>query len=281
MELVQLNPFPRYVGKHFMTHKNNEFSVCYDSRLFYLLSGIGTIRIKPEKELDLKAGNALFLPPATVYQFRPSSENPLRFMVFDFDLVDSFYNQKGSLGTAYESTFKPELVHRSAAPVVFQSYLISENSHPILNYLQLAEKAVIEQDDYTPIVSSLLKLSLVTMANNINRKGDSEIIDDVCTFIRQNYFREISNDEIAAQFHYHPNYLNKIMKDTIGVTIRQYLINYRISIAKTMLVSTNQSISEVSWNTGFPSPSYFIKVFHRTVGRTPLQYREDKQINNY
>lgn len=282
MELVQINPFPRYIGRHLMSRTNDECSICYDCRLFYILSGEGVIQINAASELPLRKGNALYLPPATVYQFQPSGENPLQFMVFDFDLLDSFCSRKNSLGTAFESTFQPERVQRTQAPDVFQSYLLCGPSCPIQNDLYMAEEAILEQPEkYTPIVSALLKLSLVKMADQAQRTTESVVVNEACAYIRQNYDREISNLEVASQFHYHPNYLNKIMKETLGVTIRQYLISHRIKIAKSILASTDRSIADVAWEVGFPSPSYFVKVFHREVGKTPLQYRKDTQINNY
>jgi len=87
----------------------------------------------------------------------------------------------------------------------------------------------------------------------------------------------MTNEELAAQFHYHPHYLSKIMKEEIGFTLHQYIIYNKIVNAKKLLISTNLSIEVIAWKVGFSSTSYFVKMFHRETGKTPKQYRAKKQ----
>lgn len=70
-----------------------------------------------------------------------------------------------------------------------------------------------------------------------------------------------------------PNYLNEIVKKTIGVNAKQFILNKVALKAKRMLVRTRLSVKEISDQLNFSSSSYFIRFFHKQTGGTPLQYR--------
>ena len=99
----------------------------------------------------------------------------------------------------------------------------------------------------------------------------------VLAYINQNYANvSLTNESIAVHFNYHPYYLNKLMKDFTGKTIRQYIIFYRLRMAKDMLLTTDDDVNTIAWKVGFNSASHFINTFHRRFGRTPYEYRQSK-----
>ena len=71
------------------------------------------------------------------------------------------------------------------------------------------------------------------------------------------------------------------MKSHTGKTLRRYVLDYRIHIAKNMLITTNESIDNITWKTGFNSTGHFISTFKKAVGITPLQYRHQKRITYF
>jgi len=78
--------------------------------------------------------------------------------------------------------------------------------------------------------------------------------------------------EIAAAFYITPEYLSALFKRHIGVNISDYLRMKKIALAKECL-EHGRSVTEVSYACGFSDTSYFIRIFHRTVGMTPKQYQ--------
>lgn len=54
----------------------------------------------------------------------------------------------------------------------------------------------------------------------------------------------------------------------------QYLIERRIKECQSLLRTSSLSISEISETVGFSSQSYFSQIFKKTLGLTPLQYRQ-------
>ncbi len=71
------------------------------------------------------------------------------------------------------------------------------------------------------------------------------------------------------------------MKENTGRTLHDYLLEYRIEMAKNLLVTTAGSISSVADNTGFSSYSYFISRFKKETGLSPRKYRITYKNKNF
>ena len=54
----------------------------------------------------------------------------------------------------------------------------------------------------------------------------------------------------------------------------EYLMEYRLRMATVQLTETDQSVSQISYDCGFSSPSYFGKEFRAAMGCTPVEYRK-------
>ena len=94
-------------------------------------------------------------------------------------------------------------------------------------------------------------------------------------YIYKNYAnQELSNSFIANVFNYHPYHLNQIMKEATGKSLHRHLTETRLRFAKNYLLTSQFSIEEVTWKSGFSSTSYFIKAFKDSVGMTPKKYRQ-------
>ena len=93
-------------------------------------------------------------------------------------------------------------------------------------------------------------------------------------YINKNIFREITIDEICKEAHLSKYHFCRRFKETMGMTVMDYVLKTRIVLAKNMLEKENASISEVSGRCGFSSESYFCRVFKESVGVSPLKYRK-------
>lgn len=71
-----------------------------------------------------------------------------------------------------------------------------------------------------------------------------------------------------------PDYLTKLFRRENGMSLSEYIIQKRISLAKKLLVTTSLSVVEISQRTGFSYSSYFVRIFKKKTELTPQQYRE-------
>ncbi len=92
--------------------------------------------------------------------------------------------------------------------------------------------------------------------------------------IERRYFdSSLSIESLADELKISTSYLRREFSRAYGLSPIAFLSSVRISHAKNMLESGYLSISEIAEQSGFSSASYFIQVFHKTVGVSPDKYR--------
>lgn len=78
---------------------------------------------------------------------------------------------------------------------------------------------------------------------------------------------------LAEQVHLSPSYLSDLLKKETGKNAQDHIHFYLIEEAKSVLLSTNKSVSEIAYSLGFEYPQYFNKLFKQKTGKTPVEYR--------
>jgi YesN/AraC family two-component response regulator len=99
------------------------------------------------------------------------------------------------------------------------------------------------------------------------------VTENTAAYLRQHYMNSISYKELGKALHFHPNYISQCMKKVFGYTPLEFLTRYRIEQAKLRLIHTNESIGQISENTGFGSFPYFVRCFIKHTGMRPRAFR--------
>lgn len=121
-------------------------------------------------------------------------------------------------------------------------------------------------------VSHLIHLIQKYSINSI--ASASGALGEALDFINKNIFKPITIDEICREAHISKYYFCRRFKDSLGMTVMDYILKTRIVLAKQMLEKESLSISEISDRCGFSSVSYFCRVFKESTGVSPLKYRK-------
>ncbi|QLG45895.1 helix-turn-helix domain-containing protein [Costertonia aggregata] len=82
----------------------------------------------------------------------------------------------------------------------------------------------------------------------------------------------------AEVLNIHPNYLNAIVKNNLGVTALQYIHKHILHLAKSYLTQTKLSIKEIAYQLQFDSPNNFNNFFKKHTQNTPGKYRKSSNI---
>jgi AraC family transcriptional regulator, transcriptional activator of pobA len=77
----------------------------------------------------------------------------------------------------------------------------------------------------------------------------------------------------ADKLNISPNHLNDLTNKHLGKSVKQYISDRVILEAKRLLSSSERSISEVATNLNFDDTSYFVRLFRKSTGDTPLSFR--------
>jgi len=110
-------------------------------------------------------------------------------------------------------------------------------------------------------------------------KGDTRL-QNVFQYVSENYQKNITLSEIAEVAKMNKMAFSRYFKKTINKGFIAYLNEIRINYAKKLLVSTNSPIKVIGYDCGFGSTSYFIRVFKKKLGQTPIEYRVSNSIGS-
>ena len=96
----------------------------------------------------------------------------------------------------------------------------------------------------------------------------------VLKFIRENFAREITLDDMAREANLSIKYFCSFFKNMTGTTPVKYLLTYRVERAARKLLGTEENITQIAYDCGFNDLSYFIKTFKEIKRVTPKNYRK-------
>ncbi len=99
-------------------------------------------------------------------------------------------------------------------------------------------------------------------------------INAALKYISKNYSEDLNIETISNQVGYSEYYFAKIFKKQMGVTVHQYLNEYRINKAKDLLAYSKLSINSIATQVGFKTTLTFIRNFEKIVRMTPSEYRK-------
>ena len=116
-------------------------------------------------------------------------------------------------------------------------------------------------------------LKLNVQENHHENIKMNAVADNICEFIRQHYKEDISLQDVAGSMNYSEAYFCKIFKQCFDKSFLVYLTDYRVEKAKVLLSDIKTNIKDVSVEVGYRDSNYFTRVFKRSTGVTPTEYR--------
>lgn len=112
------------------------------------------------------------------------------------------------------------------------------------------------------------------VARHALARGASKPVRATMAYIEINAAQKINMRSLAAVAYVTPTHLSRIFREETGRTISQYIIDVRMALARGMLVRRHIKLYEVSYRVGLEDSSYFSRVFKKTEGVSPSEFRE-------
>ena len=164
----------------------------------------------------------------------------------------------------------------------------TESQRKILGKLRQLSKLQ-EQQDVEFLTRNLLSeiwlllleeiRNLDTSTLSVPQKNQDRILT-MLAFIQENYSEKLTLEDIADSAAVSTRECLRCFRDSIHQSPMEYLIEYRVQMAKKLLETTGLSITDIALGCGFNSNSYFTKIFHRSCGKTPNAYRKELEKFN-
>ena len=266
--------FIRYLAK--TDRLPNKFPTkAYDLRIFYILDGKGEINLADEK-YNLSKGSFCYCPTGVEYYPLSSKENPLNFIVINFDLSHQNKYKQNFLAPVKSKKFNKELgifsqneceLELFKQPFVIHNALFLEEI--LLNTEMEYKKNTIYANE---IAESYLKCALLKLAEFKNQKGN-HLYNKIINYIFNNYKTIKSNEDIAAALGYHSFYLSNVLQHHSGLTLHRYIKKVWLTKAAELLAFTDLSIAEISNEIGLDNANHFCNIFSKEYGVSPSAYR--------
>jgi AraC-like DNA-binding protein len=111
------------------------------------------------------------------------------------------------------------------------------------------------------------------------RGQSNAAVQDMLRYIEENYGGRITVEDIAGAVSFSASECCRMFRRVTGETIFSYLNSYRLERGAVLLRSTALPVTDIAYETGFCSASYFIKQFKKLFSVTPRQYRDQLPIS--
>jgi AraC-like DNA-binding protein len=156
---------------------------------------------------------------------------------------------------------------------------IGHNEEIIDSYYKIFSYVMEEKPGYQQVVSGMIMKMLGFIVSHDKQKDFSgkrveKIIQNACFSIRENVESEINFQTFAEENNIGYSYFRKMFKKYTGVPPVQYHLDLKVLRAKEMLLYTDKSVKEISYELGFQSIYYFSRVFKNKLGLSPSEIRK-------
>lgn len=278
IKLEDCNPFVRYIHK--FEPKQYLLKTLYvscDERIFYVYKGEvtlaysnGTVRLSQFQMVIFSAG--------TAYRISECSDDAI-LLGINFDYTRLSSNKRMPIAPLPSNIFSVSNLTESVEITEFVKYQTPTYIKNAAHLEERLEKILKEYQNASSLtdasLSAQLKLLLTDVASTLNTVSvSSSVVNLLMSYIQSNCTSQLNNHDIGKALRYHPNYLNRLLKQSIGKSLHEYLCQCRIYRASALLITTTSSIEEIATLSGFGDTQQFSKTFHRIVGYTPSQFRK-------
>ena len=279
-------------GRELIDHGNGQFPVaCYqdDFRVMnvpwhwhpeweavYILEGSCTVAAGQQKQV-LNAGDGFFINSGVLHGCWDLENSGCIFhsLVFHPRLIS------GSLDSAIHLNYVLPLMENQSFAWITFSPEIPWQQQALTAIEQAWQACVSEAPGYEFIVRSRLSDLCLLLWQQIpagtgNQKSvrDSERIKSMLSYIHDNFAGTVTVTSIAASAAVSDSECLRCFRSAIGITPIQYLKQYRLQQASSLLLSSDRKSTDIAQECGFQDMSYFTKSFREQYGTTPIQYRK-------
>lgn len=246
-------------------------------------------------------GDVVFLLPGTAYVGYRESECEYHYVHFAPDAFSTFdCSEIGSIqrvildnrNLCYQcDPFQNELYEKGNVFLPREWQLTSRSDRFYVN--NLFEEATLsfqkKKEHYKLLASCKVLDALITMstafADHVLSKEEqttritknAEKVQGVIDYLHQHYAEKITGSAISQALNMDFDYLNRLFKKQLNITVFTYLNRVRVNKAKELLLEGHRKAHEIANEVGYCDEFYFSKMFKKEVGISPSEWLKEKR----
>ena len=215
-----------------------ELTFVFKGEMLYFVNGT---------EYRLQAGDGIFIKPNSTRQ-RPTREDTATYVSFTF------------------TTEKP-----IDLPVKIPNALNNECKLLIACADEIRNKQYADSEEQ---VEALVECMVANVRANIEYTKEHPLVLQIKQFINANLSEKITLQQIGEETYFSPLYCETVFRQKTGTSIIKYVTKRRIEEAQKLLFDGQLSLRIIAEKVGFEDYNYFARVFKKTTGSTPTEYKK-------
>lgn len=235
---------------------------CHDfCEIMFVREGSGKIAIK-DQIIPFKKGDIVIYNPGTMHREYIDDVNPrtINFIGISNLAIDGL--KAGCLCEGDFSVLSTESFYQTFCFYLEQLYAEKD--------LRDLQSQTIYKNLLNIIIAGILRLSEDASKAVENKKTYA----DAKRYIDENFTKIESVDDLCKNLYINKFYLTHLFSEHYGISPLQYLIKKRITLAKQLLIVTDQKVDDIADICGYDDMAYFCRIFKKQESITPLQFRK-------
>ena len=276
---------PGIMGECIAANSASEMEIFrFPSRLNALIIGVGTggetSLTSNLQEFRLKKDSLFIFSPKHILQVQSNNRFKAHLIVIAPDFL-----KRINIDT---KRMMPLFLQFGSLPCMELTHAESQSLRSFISMVEQELKGS-ETDFSSEIIGGLIAATIYKVGDILTHyltehpEVDSPIHNRAEEYFRQftellgeHYKHERSVGFYARQLCITPKYLTTIIKRISGKSVSEWIDNYVILEAKTLLKYSNMSVQEIAYYLNFPNQSFFGSYFKRNAGMSPSQYKAKK-----
>ena len=276
---------PGIMGECIAANNASEMEIFrFPSRLNALIIGVGTegetSLTSNLQEFRLKKDSLFIFSPKHILQVQSNNRFKAHLIVIALDFL-----KRINIDT---KRMMPLFLQFGSLPCMELTHAESQSLRSFISMVEQELKGS-ETDFSSEIIGGLIAATIYKVGDILTHyltehpEVDSPIHNRAEEYFRQftellgeHYKHERSVGFYARQLCITPKYLTTLIKRISGLSVSEWIDNYVILEAKTLLKYSNMSVQEIAYYLNFPNQSFFGSYFKRNAGMSPSQYKAKK-----
>ncbi len=216
----------------------------------FVVKGFGHYEIG-ERQYEIGPGEIFVIPPWEETFYQADEENPWQYIWIGF-------------------------TSESPLPVKIADTLSCPKALGIFNEMKKCAEMTSGRSAF--LLGKLWELFALLMEKD---EKQTDYVEDAIAWIHSEYMNDITIELLAQRLNLDRTYFSAIFKKKMGISPKQYLLNYRMSIAASLMTDNKKSVSVAAHSAGYPDIFNFSKMFKKHYGVSPNEYvKQKKKIEN-
>lgn len=275
-------PYEQYYMRNI--HHAFQFPVHWHEEIEIIYVEEGKLHVKiGEQDMDGEAGDLFFVNPRELHLMSsPDGKVKYYTLLFPIEFISfqSLDELEANLLAPIRSNqlmlpeqLTDEALKKKVREIVVK--MIADNRE--IHHLDIKEIGLSSHHLQTriyllQILQMLYEAGVLTKAETA---GNSNMQKELLGYIQNHYTEKITLSMLAEEFHLSEKYVSRYFVEHFYLPFSNYVVHLRLTHAKQLLETTEESITEIALQSGFSNVSYFIRAFKNAYDKSPLKYRKE------